>query len=391
MGVISSTSQTSSSRLDRDSHFFYINSEYEAIFKQLTEGIRQRKELSFLVGPQGTGKTKLMQLLTNSVDDTVSVVSFPTPPPTLDALLTEICQQLFIQHAGETSDSRFEAIVDYLRTWTSRYESIVLVIDDAHLFSPEVLSQLVPLLDLPEPFGALLQVILVGRPELETTLARPELQPLAQHVAVRCQLGPLQPEEVGQFIRQRYQEINQSRPDIFTPEAIERIAHYSQAIPFRITQLCEQALRAAYMQGQRTISLQIIEDLGQQLVPTFEAPLAATRIREQEPGFPASANGTSASTASSYWPDVRSLRRRTIRLGRGLVIMGLCSLLLLSGLIVGKEISDERLSASMVRGLETVTLFVSGIGEKLAEIVSIWRSETQPSSPDQQSTTQLAQ
>jgi hypothetical protein len=234
--------------------------------------------------------------------------------------------------------------------WAYRKRITVLVIDDAHRLSTEVLAQLSLLLDLDPSFGSLLQIVLVGRSDLEIKLATPELHHLQARVAVRAQLTRLQTEEVRPFIDQRYRTPRGLRQYLFTPEAIDRIADYSQAIPGRITLLSESALMAAYAQGQKVVTPELVVDLA---VKLFSSPNREATPQPSVPILEPFIENEDAPKSSLQRSEILHLRYRVLRFGRALVMIGLCAVLLLAALTIGKRISRERLTNVLPHVIET--------------------------------------
>ena len=335
---------------DSQSQFFYANAIYDQAYIAISSALRAQKGLILLTGDAGTGKTKLMGLISTTLEEQIYFCRCESLPTTLWELLSLFDDFLVLPDRGSGVSLKFEAIADRLRMWAYRKRITVLVIDDAHRLSTEVLDRLSLLLDLDQTFGSLLQIVLVGRSDLETKLATPELHHMQTRVAVRAQLVPLQPEEVRSFIYQRYRTPRGLRQYLFTPEAIDRIAEYSQAIPGRITLLSEGALMAAYAQGQKVVTPELVVDLA---VKLSSSP---NREAAPQPGVPAPKpfiEDEDSPKSSLQRSEILHLRHRILRFGRALVIIGLCAVLLLAGLILGKHISRERLTNVLPHVIET--------------------------------------
>ena len=245
-----------------DPRFFYTNAVYEEAYKSILNAIRERKGLIALLGKPGTGKTKLIHLLTNSLEESVHEVACDAPNTTFEMLLSTLCDQLSLRFSNTDDEKvKLEAIEDALWAWTYRGGTEVLVLDNAHNLSPEALKKLPQLLDLEGPHGKLLQIVLVARPELEVKLGRKELRWIQERLAVRCRVTPLRKKEIDTFIHHRFRAAGWNQHDLFAPEVIEMIAQYSEAIPQQINAICNNAMVAAYATGQEKISPHMIEEM----------------------------------------------------------------------------------------------------------------------------------
>ena len=245
-----------------DPRFFYTNAVYEEAYKSILNAIRERKGLIALLGKPGTGKTKLIHLLTNSLEETVHEVACDAPNTTFEMLLSTLCDQLSLRFTNTDDEKvKLEAIEDALWAWTYRGGTEVLVLDNAHNLSPEALKKLPQLLDLEGPHGKLLQIVLVARPELEVKLGRKELRWIQERLAVRCRVTPLRKKEIDIFIHHRFRAAGWNQHDLFAPEVIEMIAQHSEAVPQQINAICNNAMVAAYATGQEKISPHMIEEM----------------------------------------------------------------------------------------------------------------------------------
>jgi general secretion pathway protein A len=240
-----------------DIRFFYPNAVYEEAYRALLAAIRERKALMLVTGEAGTGKTSLLQLLAASIETTFHITMIPSAPRSFEELIRMICQRLSVPVRGEDVGAQIRALDEFLSSVIFRTE--VLIIDDVHRLSGEALEHLRLLLTLRDLNRNLLPIILVGRPELETTLAQMDSHFLQEHIATYCRLTPLAPEEVGPFIHHRLRVGGWGQREVFSPNAIASIATYSQALPRRINNLCEHALQALAPTRQKTVSADLIE------------------------------------------------------------------------------------------------------------------------------------
>lgn len=345
--------------------FFYTNAVYDGVYKTLSTAIRERTGLSLLVGEAGTGKTKLMQLLSSTIEEQVRICHCTSQPSTFADLLTTFDDPFVLPNRMSAVPVKLETIADRLRLWVYYKGTTVLVIDDAHLLDNAVLAQLTLLLDLNNPFSSLLQIILIGRPELESKLARPELQQLRERVTVRCQLQPLHPEEVRRFIFQRYPSPKGLRQYLFTPEAIERIIDDSDAIPARINLLCDSALMSAYARSQKVVSLQIVEEITEKVSPLPERRRVPKVLPPPQLILEPDLGQEHYRIAAKNRASLHSLRHSFLRFGRALIIIGLCAALLLAGVTASKLIAMDQLTTTLPVMVEKTRKMLSTFVQKV--------------------------
>ncbi|MGE4094732.1 MAG: AAA family ATPase, partial [Candidatus Binatia bacterium] len=322
-----------------DSHFFYSNPVYEEVYKNVLNAIRERKGLILLVGRPGTGKSKLIHLLSNSLEETVHKISCNALNTGFDTLLQELGDCLSLRLIGQSEQQQIEGIEDSLWAWTSRSGAQVLIIDDAHHLAADALKKLPLLLDREGPYGKLLQILLVARPELETRLGRKEFLPLQERIGIRCRLTPLRRKEVDAFIHHRFRAAGLERQDLFVPEVIQKIATHSQAIPQQINALCDNAMAAAYATGQSGISSLIVEETAAALKGSTELEM---ELIDHEAKGPTVANAIQELRNSLPPPSpplMWRIRQALARLGKSRMIIGFLLLCLVAGLLLVKPLA----------------------------------------------------
>jgi len=245
-----------------DPHFFYLTSTSQKVYASLLHEIRERKGgVIVLTGAAGTGKTTLLRRVMRDGGETVHCVFFSNPDWTFDELLSFTCEDLGLQVEGETRLQKLQALTAFLLARGKEGETPVLLIDEAQDLGDEVLENLGLLSALETAGATLLPIVLAGQPELERKLAQPHLRHLTQHVTLRCRLARLKDQEVGPLISHRLQRAGYERQDLFPPEALQCIARYSRGIPRLITTICHEALFIAYRTAQKTVSVEIIEQV----------------------------------------------------------------------------------------------------------------------------------
>lgn len=243
-----------------DPRFFYANPGHEEAYAGLLYGIRERKGYISLIGEAGTGKTTLLRRVVQDLEKPIRV-AFYYYNTTLgfDEFLDFICTSFGLQVKEKRKLEKIQAIDKFLRERLAEGGTGVLIVDEAHHLADEVLENLRLLSNIELDNYKLLQIVLVGQPELEQRLDRPELRQLKQRIAVSCRLGCLKPQAVEPFIHYRMQIAGCNRYDVFTPQAIQLIATRSDGIPRVINTICDNSLTAAYQASQQTVSAQVVE------------------------------------------------------------------------------------------------------------------------------------
>ncbi len=258
-----------------DPRFLYTNSSYKEAYASLLYGIRERKGLIVLTGEVGTGKTTLLRRLMNDLGENTLFSFLNNTNLTFDELLDFTCDDLRMQVKGLGRHQKILTLNKFLINQLKAGGTAALLIDEAQNLREEVLEDLRLLSNLETADEKLLQIVLAGEPELEISLDQPKLRQLKQRVAIRCRLGCLKDREVGPFIDYRLTTAGYEGDNLFTPEAIRRIANYSKGIPRPINIICDNALLIAYRISQKTVAARIIEEVAHDL-----------RLKDGTHGFP---------------------------------------------------------------------------------------------------------
>ena len=228
-------------------HFLYMSSRHQEALAHLLYGLGGDGGFVLLTGEVGAGKTTICRALLEQIPATCDLAYVFNPKLSVEELLSTICAEFGIAYPpGNTSIKVFvDCINAHLLDAHAHGRHAVLIIDEAQNLSAEVLEQMRLLTNLETNERKLLQIILIGQPELATMLDRPELRQLAQRIVARYHLGPLTRQEVAAYVRHRLDVAGTQRP-LFPGARMGQIYRYSGGVPRIINVLCDRALLGAY-------------------------------------------------------------------------------------------------------------------------------------------------
>jgi Type II secretory pathway, component ExeA (predicted ATPase) len=261
-----------------DPRFFYEHPLYLEGLASLVHGIESKKGFMLVTGEVGTGKTILLRKLMRHLEARVHFVFVSNSHLTSYGLTELIVQNLGI---NSKEKSRLEMIQDlnsYLIEQLQAGRTVALLIDEAQKLSDEALEGLCDLSNLETDEEKLLQIVLVGQPEVATKLNKASLRRIKQRIALHHRLYSLQtPGEVDHYIRHRLEMAGYSGPEIFTREAVEAIWQYSGGTPRLINILCDNTLATACLAAKKKVSAYMIMKSagGLLLEPGIETPKAS--------------------------------------------------------------------------------------------------------------------
>jgi general secretion pathway protein A len=251
--------------LTPDPRFSYTNALYQEAFATLRYGIEARKGFIVITGEAGTGKTTLLRRLMQSFGRHVQTAYIYNPHVTLSELLRLILSDLGLTNRTDDRLAMIAQLNEYLIKQLKEQNIVTLLVDEAQELSVEMLEEVRLLSNLETDTQKLLQIVLMGQPELERKLDQPELRQLKQRVALRCRLDPLPSNEVGEYISARLKAVGYSRKDLFHASAVEKIAMHSRGIPRIINIICDNALLIAFAASKKTISAATIDEVARDL------------------------------------------------------------------------------------------------------------------------------
>ncbi len=248
-----------------DPRFLYTNRVYAEAYANLQYGIDAKKGFIVITGEVGTGKTTLLRKLMRNLEGTIHSVFVFNTYVSFPELLKVIVHDLGLVLKERTKLAMLQELNDYLIAQLKLGHTVSVLIDEAQSLSDEVLDGLRLLSNLETDQEKLLQIVLMGQPELEAKLDQPRLRQLKQRVALQCRLAPLAQEEVGPYIDFRLRAVGYRGEGLFRPDAIREIAVYSTGIPRLINVICDNALLIAYAASQKIVSENVIKEVGRDL------------------------------------------------------------------------------------------------------------------------------
>lgn len=250
-----------------DPRFFYANRAYKEAFATLRYGLQARQGLVVLTGEVGTGKTTLLRRLMDETGGTTRFIFLYHTTLHPEELIDAVCAELELPVADRTHVGRIHALNQFLLAEAERGSSVALLIDEAQNLSARALEHLRLVSNLETARHKLLQIVLVGQPELQARLDDPRVRQVRQRIAVRYHLEPLPPGEVGLYIARRLR-LAGGRADLFRPDAVRRIARYTEGVPRLVNIVCNAALLCAYAQDATIVTARMVDEAaGDLLLP----------------------------------------------------------------------------------------------------------------------------
>ncbi|MEA3547069.1 MAG: AAA family ATPase [Thermodesulfobacteriota bacterium] len=243
-----------------DPHYLFMSERHKEALAHLLYGIRRESGFVLLTGEVGTGKTTICRCLLEQVPDDTDIAFIYNPKLTVEELLATICEEFGINIQGKLNSIKM--FVDHINSFLLRSHAggrkAVLIIDEAQNLSVDVLEQIRLLTNLETNERKLLQIIMLGQPELKEMLQCAELRQLAQRITARYHLEPLAEREVGAYVAHRLTMVG-GRSRIFPASTIKLLYQLSKGIPRLINIICDRALLGAYVQEQEQVSTSILK------------------------------------------------------------------------------------------------------------------------------------
>jgi general secretion pathway protein A len=252
-----------------DPRFLYLSTGHREALAQLQYGVRERRGFLVLTGEVGTGKTTLLRTLLEHLDEDTACAFVFNSTLRFDEIIEYVLEDFGIEGSRTSHAQRLFALNRFLTDRARHGRNTVLIIDEAQNLDVESLEGVRLLSNFETPTEKLLQILLVGQPELKKKLDLPILRQLKQRITLRCRIHPLSEEETANYIQHRLKTAvspfragkpGAGRDAIFSPKAIARICEYSGGVPRVVNTVCDHCLLIGYADQNRKIDVSTVEE-----------------------------------------------------------------------------------------------------------------------------------
>jgi general secretion pathway protein A len=255
-----------------DPAFLYLAEPHREGLATLVYAVRERKGFVTLTGEVGTGKTTLLHALLARLDSECAAAFIFNPRLEPLDFFRLLFDELGIESPGASKADYLIALNRFLIARLERNLTTLLIVDEAQNLSAEMLEEIRLLSNLETPRSKLLQILLVGQPELEEKLARPELRQLRQRIVLRHELRPFDEEETGEYVAERLRLAGHTGGEIFKRSALRTIWEVTGGVPRLVNVVCDSALLLAFARGWTQLGRGAILEVARDLDLSAAAP-----------------------------------------------------------------------------------------------------------------------
>ncbi len=269
-----------------DPRYLFLASSHREALAHLLYGIEQGEGFIEVIGQIGTGKTTLCRTLLQRVGDDVSIACIFNPSGSETEMLVAVSREFGLPTAARSRYELIDELNAFLLEQRAAGRRAVLVVDEAQNLKPDVLEQLRLLSNMETEREKLIQIVLIGQPELEDNLNRPDMRQLRQRITVRWSLQPFSRAEVRDYLEHRLRVAGLRQPSLFTPRAVNRVYTASHGVPRLVNAIADRALLAGYSRGKPQIDLQVVR------AAVRELPVQQPAHRRRAMGLPVGVAGS---------------------------------------------------------------------------------------------------
>ena len=246
-----------------DPRFFYPSPKHQEALDRLLYAISEHKGFVVITGDIGSGKTTVCRTLLNKIGNKKEIALITNTHLNSKELLMSVLEDLNVPYKSGTKIKLLSQLNDYLLKKMEEGQDVVLIIDEAQNLTPSVLEELRMLSNLETDTEKLIQIVLLGQPQLREKLKLKELEQLKQRVAVHYHLSPLTREEMFGYVSHRLKtaSLNGSSPVIFEPEALDVAYQFSKGVPRLVNYACDNALLSGFVYEKKTIDRAVMQEV----------------------------------------------------------------------------------------------------------------------------------
>jgi type II secretory pathway predicted ATPase ExeA len=260
--------------LTPDPEFLYLSPNHKKALTILKYGLMSQAGFTVITGAIGAGKTTLVRHILNTMDDDCEVGLISNTHSAFGDLLTWILAAFGVENDSRDKAERYQLFVNYIEEQYYQNRRVVLIVDEAQNMDLQTLEELRLLSNINVGQDVMLQLVLVGQPELLDKLKAPELVQFAQRISVGYNLKPLSFEETKKYVYYRIL-IAGGSTQLFTPAACSAIYYYTNGVPRLINNICDLSLLFAFAEDEETVSLQSVIAVIKEKKESGVAPFSA--------------------------------------------------------------------------------------------------------------------
>lgn len=243
-----------------DSKFFFPSAKHTETLNSMLYAITERKGFVVITGEIGAGKTTVSRTLINKLNASTKVAIITNTHLSSRELIAALLEELEVEYKPGSKQKMLSQLNAYLIKQLEADINVVLIIDEAQNLTPTVMEEVRMLSNLETEKEKLIQIILVGQPQLKTKLSSPKLEQFKQRIAVYYHLNPLNRQETQEYILHRLKLVSQNGVGLFNQTAVDRIFEYSKGVPRLINLICDSALLSGYVEGTKQITDKIVNE-----------------------------------------------------------------------------------------------------------------------------------
>lgn len=250
--------------------FFYLSKGHSKALSYLQYGIQERAGFTLLTGEVGSGKTTLIRDIINKNSGAMTLAMIFNTRIDSQQLVAMINEDFGLKAEGKDKTQLLRELNDFLIVECSAGRQPIVIIDEAQNLSPESLEEVRLLSNLESDDFKLLQIVLVGQPELKELIAQPALRQLRQRISISCHLNPLSREETEEYIFHRLATVGRRDCVTFQDGSLDLIFDFSGGVPRLINVICDFLLLSAFVENTHQISLELVQEAVEEL--SFDVP-----------------------------------------------------------------------------------------------------------------------